>query len=86
MKHDRVMLVSGINSHYVCFRRDIQGQWYKLESVAYEKGEQEIISPGRYLLERTYNQQDLQNLGDGDAQVDIIHLEEEKLPGLVFQF
>ncbi|WP_062268615.1 hypothetical protein [Endozoicomonas arenosclerae] len=86
LKHDRVMLVSGINSHYVCFRRDAKGQWHKLESVAYEKGEQEVISPGRYLLERIYNQQDLKNLGDGDAQVDIIHLEGEELPGVVFQF
>ena len=85
LEHDRVMLVSGVNSHYVCFRRDTKGQWYKLESVAYEKGEQEAISPGRYLLERIYHQRDLKHLGDADAQVDIIHLEGETLPGLVFQ-
>ena len=46
LKHDRVLILAELNSHYLTFRRDQDGNWYKLESAVYEQHEQEPIKPG----------------------------------------
>ena len=45
LKGDRILILPNLSSHYLTFRKDQQGKWYKLESAAYEKHEQEQISP-----------------------------------------
>lgn len=55
LKHDRVLILADMNSHYLTFRRDRHGQWYKLESATYEQHEQERIKPGDYLKQRTFH-------------------------------
>lgn len=82
--HDRLLVVPALSSHYVAFRKDQAGEWYKLESTQYESRDQEKISPGAYLA-RLYKLHDLKVLAQSrENEVGIIHLSEPALADLGF--
>ncbi|MCL6269392.1 hypothetical protein M3P05_05455 [Sansalvadorimonas sp. 2012CJ34-2] len=76
IKADRFILMSGLNSHYVTFRRDRTGQWYRIDSRQYR--DQEPIDPASY-LNRLYQGQNMDFLSETDRHISIISLKGENL-------
>ncbi|MRI35173.1 hypothetical protein EOPP23_19585 [Endozoicomonas sp. OPT23] len=74
MTSDRIIIGTGLSSHFVCFRRSKDGHWYKLDSDRYQF-EQERDSPGHY-LQNIYRQG---HTTQEENIVTLIHLKGEQL-------
>ena len=78
LRHDRLILLSGMSSHFVAFRRDASGQWYLLDSAANKPVK--ISDPGAY-LKRIYHGYKPGELDMRGGQVSILAMAGEDLPG-----
>lgn len=82
LKSDRIVLFTGMATHYVSCMRGESGQWYVVDSA--KRGEaikDKVDSPAAY-LRRLYHGWDINQLDMQSLSVAIINMEGDELPGM----